>query len=221
MRLASEALEDGQAGTGAMFAEGHEDAGKDEGAEQGEQAAADAGDEAEGSTGEIADFRLHALHKGGQIVMRLAPHSVKPPANDGPVRNRLGRGRDLQRVLLHGLDQGPDGVAQRTHHHRDGHDEHGDPEQHQQGRGKPGPSAEMGRDAQVQGIEGHREDHGPDRKREEGRQNAVAEQHHSEEKRGTDQHIEQAAREASFEVHVGRRERCHGGSDVFGVCRFV
>ena len=61
----------------------------------------------------------------------------------------------------------------------------------------------MGRDAQVQGVEGHREDHGPDRKREEGGQNAVAEHPHGEEKSGTDQHIEQAACEASFKVRVG------------------
>ncbi len=67
----------------------------------------------------------------------------------------------------------------------------------------------MGRDAQVQGVEGHREDQGPDREREEGGQNAVAEQRHGEEKGGADQHIEQAAREASFEVRVGCGERRH------------
>jgi hypothetical protein len=36
---------------------------------------------------------------------------VELPANDGPGRNRLGWGRDLQTVLLHGLDQGPDGAS--------------------------------------------------------------------------------------------------------------
>ncbi len=97
------------------FAEGHEDAGEDQGGEKGEQAPDDAGDEAKRCAGKIADLRLHALHEGGQIVVRLAPHGVELPANDGPGRNRLGRGRDLQCVLLHGLDQGPDGVAQRTH----------------------------------------------------------------------------------------------------------
>ena len=167
-------------------------------------------------TGEIADLRLHAMHEGGQIVVRLAPDGVELPANDGPGRNRLGRGRDLQRVLLQGLDQGPDGVAQRTHQDRDGHDEHGDPEQHQQGRAEPVASAEMGRDAQVQGVEGHREDHGPDREREEGGQDAVAEQRHGEEKSGTDQHLEQAVSEASFEVRVGCGERRHDGSLVLG-----
>jgi hypothetical protein len=116
-----------------VFAEGHEDAGEEEGAEKGEQAAGDAGDEAERRAGQMADLRLHALHEGGQIVVRLAPQRVQLPANNGPGRNRLGRGRDLQRVLLHGLDQAPDGVAQRTHQQRDGHHEHGDAEQHRQG----------------------------------------------------------------------------------------
>ena len=100
--------------------------------------------------------------------MRLAPHGVELPANDGQGRNRLGRRRDLQRVMLHGLDQSPDRVAQRAHQHRDGHDEQGDPEQNQQGRGEPRPSAELGRDAQVQGVEGHREYQGPDRDGEKG-----------------------------------------------------
>ena len=61
----------------------------------------------------------------------------------------------------------------------------------------------MGRHAQVQGVEGHREDQGPGREPEEGGQNAVAEQGHGEEKGGSDEHFEQAAREASFKVCVG------------------
>ena len=219
--LAGEALEDGQASASAAFAEGHEDAGEDEGAEKGEQAAADAGDEAERRPGEFADLRLLALHKGGQIVVRLAPHGVELFADDGPARDGRGRGRDLQCVLLHGLDQGPDGVTQRTHQQGDRHDENCDPEQRQQSRGEPGPSAEKGGDAQVQGVEGHREDQGPDREREEGGQNAVAEQRQREENGGADQHIEQAAGEASFEIRVGCGERRHDGSVVLGVCQFT
>ena len=68
---------------------------------------------------------------------------------------------------------------------------------------EPSPSAEMGGDAQVQGVEGYCEDQGPDREREEGGQNAVAEQRHGKEKGGTDQHFEQAARQASFKFWVG------------------
>ena len=128
----------------------------------------------------------------------------------GQVAILLRRSRDLQRVLLHGFDRGPNGVAQRTHQHRNGHDEYGDPEQHQQGSGEPTPSTEMGRNAHLERAEGHREDQGPDRERQEGSQNAVAEQCHCEEKGGTNQHIEQAAREASFEVGVGCGERCQG-----------
>ena len=69
----------------------------------------------------------------------------------------------------------------------------------------------MGCDAHVQGVEGHREDQGPDREREEGGQNAVAEQCHGEEKNGTDQHIEEAAREALFKIGIGCGERRHDG----------
>jgi hypothetical protein len=79
----------------------------------------------------------------------------------------------------------------------------------------------MGRDAQMKGVEGHREDHGPDREREEGGQDALAEHRHGEEKRGTDENLEQAAREASFEVRVGWEERRHDGSLVLGFCRFA
>ena len=61
----------------------------------------------------------------------------------------------------------------------------------------------MSGDPHVKGIEGHREDQGPDREQEERGQNAVAEQRHGEKKGGTDQHLEQAARQASFEVCVG------------------
>ena len=82
--LAGETLEDGQAAASAAFAEGHEDAGEDEGSEEREQAAADAGDEAERCTGELADLRLLALHKGRQIVVCLAPHGVELSPDDGP-----------------------------------------------------------------------------------------------------------------------------------------
>ena len=75
--LPGDALEDGQATAGAAFSEGQEDAGEDEGAEKGEQAAADAGDEAERGAGKIADLRLHALHEGGQIIVRPAPQGVE------------------------------------------------------------------------------------------------------------------------------------------------
>ena len=46
MLLAGKALENGQAGASAAFAERHEDTGEDEGGEKGEQASDYAGDEA-------------------------------------------------------------------------------------------------------------------------------------------------------------------------------
>ena len=207
--LPGDALEDGQATAGAVFSEGQEDAGEDEGAEKGEQAAADPGDEAERGAGKIADLRLHALHEGGQIVVRPAPQSVEFPANERPGGKRLGRRRDPQCVLLHGLDQGADGIAQRTHQHADGHDERDDPEQHQQGRGEPGPPPKMGSHAQVQRVKDHRKNKSPDRERKEGGENAIAEQRHPEKKGRADQNLEEAAREAPFEILVGRGERRH------------
>ena len=75
---------------------------------------------------------------------------------------------------------------------------------------KSWPSAEIGSDAQVQGVEGHREDQGPDREQEKGGQNTVTEQRHSKENSGADQRIKKTAREPLFEVRVGCGERCHG-----------
>ena len=66
-----------------------------------------------------------------------------------------------------------------------------------------GPGRPRYADAQVQGVEGHREYQGPDRDGEEGSQNPVAEQGHREEKRSTDQHIEQAARKATIAEMFG------------------
>ena len=56
------------------------------------------------------------------------------------------------------------------------------------------------------------EDLGPGREREEGGQNAVAEQRHGKEKGGTDQHFEQAARKAPFKFCVSCGRMWHDGS---------
>ena len=131
-----------------------------------------------------------------------------------------GGGGIWQRVLLHPLDQAPNGIAQRAHQYHDGHDEHRNTEQHQQGRREPRPSAEAGSDAQVQGVEGHRKDNGPDRERHERSQDAIAEHRHGQEKCGPDQNVEQPAGEATFDVRVGYEGRCHDGSCVPRFCRF-
>ena len=117
--------------------EGHDDAGDDEGGEELQQPDADAGDEAERRLREVADLRLHALDQRRQIGVRRRPDRVELLADHGPRRDALARGRDLERVVLHVVDQLMHRVAQRAHQHGGRHDDQGDAEENQDRRGKP------------------------------------------------------------------------------------
>ena len=117
--------------------EGHDDAGDDEGGKELEQPRADAGDEAERRLCDFADLRLHALDQSRQVVVRRRPDRIELLADDGPRRDSVARGRDLERVLLHVDDQLTHRVAQRAHQHGGWHDDQGDAEENHDRRCKP------------------------------------------------------------------------------------
>ena len=73
MLRADQSIEDGTSATVARLPEGHENAGDDEGGQEHQQAAPDAGDEAESRLGNVTDLRLHALDERGKIVVRPRP----------------------------------------------------------------------------------------------------------------------------------------------------
>ena len=73
MRRADQSIEDGMSATVARLPEGHENAGDDEGGQELQQAAPDAGDEGESRLGNVTDLRLHASDERGKIVVRPRP----------------------------------------------------------------------------------------------------------------------------------------------------
>ena len=83
----------------AGLAEGHDDAGDDERREEHQDAAADAGHEAERRLGEVADLRLQALHQRRQVGVRPRPDRVDLLADDRPFGDARSRRRNLQRVV--------------------------------------------------------------------------------------------------------------------------
>ena len=123
--------EDGPATAIAGLAQGHDDAGDDDGSDELQNRSAGAGDQRQRRLGQLADLRLQALHQPWQIGIRLLPEDLDPLADDGLCGHGGARRRDVQRAQLHVPDQLVHRIAHRTQQQRRGDDdqhdaEHGD-----------------------------------------------------------------------------------------------
>ena len=200
---AEDAREDRPAGAIAGLAEGHDDAGDDERRDEREDAAADAGHHRQRLLGQFTDLRLQALDQRRQVVVRLLPIGVDLRPDQRPFGDaRLGR-RNLQRVLLHFVDQPMHRVAHRIQQYRRGHDDQRDAEQGDQRRRPALPPAHPGGQRLVQRIQRDRQDQRPDHQHEEGREDPVAQHHQRQDQAGADQHIEQQPRAALLVCRIG------------------
>jgi hypothetical protein len=135
--------------------EGHEDAGDDEGGQEQQQTAANAGHEGEGrlAMSPILGCMLRTS-AGGRRVPATTAHA--PSGDDGPTRDGLGRGRNLERVVLNVVYQLVNRVAQRAHEDGGRDNDQQDPQQDQQGRGAALPSPDPCRNELLRRIERNR-----------------------------------------------------------------
>ena len=113
-----------------------------------------------------------------------------------------GRGNH-ERVVPYAIDQLIHRIAERTGQQHRRRDDQAEAEKDDQGGGKPLPAANPVRQHLVQRIEGDRQDQCPQHHRQERRKEVVAQQHERKHEAGTDENIEQAARQALLQFVIG------------------
>ena len=134
---ADDAIENRRRASGARLAERHDDPGDDEGGQEQEHRAADAGHHRQRVLGQVAELRLQALDDSRQIRVGLRPCTMDLLADDRPLGHaRRGCG-NLQGVVLHAADEVMNGIAERAHQHRRRHDDQHDAGEYQQRGGEP------------------------------------------------------------------------------------
>ena len=134
--------------------------------------------------------------------MGLRPHVVDLRADDRPCRDPGTRGGNLQRVVLHVVDQVMHRIAQRTEQHRRRRDEQHDAHDDQQGGGQALLAPDLAGQGLVQRIERDSQDQRPDHQGQERGEDLVAQHDHGEDQAGTDQDIQQRGSQALFEVLI-------------------
>jgi hypothetical protein len=179
----------------ARFAPGHHDAGDDEREDEHQQAAAEAGDDAQRLGRQFADLGLHALDQCRQVLVRLRPERMHFLADDRPGSHLVGRRRHLERVVAHAVDHVMHRVAELAAQHDRRRDDDGDGEQHDQRRREPLLAADPGGEHLVQRIDRDRQDQRPQHHRHEWREDLVA------------QHTNASTRPARMKTSSRRRDR--------------
>ena len=177
-----------------------------------QQSTTDAGDEAQGCFRQFAYLWLHALHQRRQVRMGLRPNVVDLLADDRPCLDTGTRGWNLQRVVLHVVDQLLHRIAKRTHQHRRRHDDQHDANDDQQGCGQSLLAPDLAGQGLVERIERDGQDQRPDHQGQERGQDLVAKHGHGEDQAGTDQDIQQRGRQPLFEFLIRLRGYIHGKS---------
>ena len=210
--VTDEALEDRLAAATTRLSEGHEDAGNDEGGQELQQSTPDAGDEAQGGFRQFANLWLHALHQRRQVRMGLRPHVVDLLADDRPGRDPGARGWNLQRIVLHVVDQLTHRIAKRTHQHRRRHDDQHDANDDQQGGRQSLLAPDLAGQELVERIERDGQDQRPDHQVQERGEDLVAQYGHGEDQAGTDQDLQQRGRQPLFEFLIKLGGCVHGSS---------
>jgi hypothetical protein len=207
--FSSDLLEDRAHRPRAALSPGHHDAGDGERSDELQQPATDAGDEADRRLGQVADLRLQALHQCGQIRVRLRPERVHLLADQRPLGDALSGRWDLERVVLHVVDQSVHRVAERVHQRRGGHDDHQDSEQHDQRRGQSLAAAHLRGQRLVRGIERDCQDETPGHQAQERREHLKAEHGQGQDEAGANEDVEQEGGESPFGLGIGNVHCAH------------
>ena len=112
-------------------------------------------------------------------------------ADDRPCLDPGTRGWNLQRIVLHVVDQLTHRIAKRTHQHRRRHDDQHDANDDQQGGRKSLLAPDLAGQGLVERIERDGQDQRPDHQVQERGEDLVAQHGHGEDQAGTDQDIQQ------------------------------
>jgi len=217
---AGDALGDGKASAACRLPEGHQDACDDEGHEELKETASDARHEGNSGLCEISDLRLHAPDESRKIVVRLRPYRMHLLADHRPPGYRVGRGRDLELVALHVVDQPMYRVANRTHEYCGRSNDQYDPQNHNRASGKALPAADPRSEELLQRIESDGQDERPYHQCQERRKDAVAEHCQAENESGTDEDVEQSRGTLALEFQLTVGMRVHASLLGAGCAEF-
>ncbi|MNH08217.1 hypothetical protein D3C79_676260 [compost metagenome] len=188
---------------------GHHDPRHDEGGDEAQQATAHAGQHADDLLGKIPQLRLVADDEAGQVHRGFQPDGVQLGTHQRNVGDVGGRGRDHQSVVVHLVDQGADAVTQRADHGNRGSHDQEYSQQYQQGRCLALFPAKARGEALVEGIEGNRQDQGPQHHVHEGGEHGEAERSQGQDKTKLDEHIQESGNQSFFDY--GKIINFHSG----------